>query len=173
MSVPVGALALDGGDARDPNSGEMAAIRAHDEQLTHDSSISFEEYVHYAALTRADEKAANEVFLRRRGPRTFKNTIQSRFSKGNSNHEINAPDHHLDEKNLDDKTDSPRGSDNMNVSTSEWNNASRALRTAGWGSVFFLITTDILGPFSTPWAFAQMGYGPGIALYTVFGVLAG
>jgi hypothetical protein len=22
------------------------------------------------------------------------------------------------------------------------------------------------------WAFAQMGYGPGVALYTVFGVLA-
>ena len=38
----------------------------------------------------------------------------------------------------------------MRVSEAEWKNASRAVRTAGWSSVFYLITTDILGPFSTP-----------------------
>ncbi|KAK1750105.1 transmembrane amino acid transporter [Echria macrotheca] len=49
---------------------------------------------------------------------------------------------------------------------------SRALRTAGWISILYLIVTDIFGPFSTPWAFAQLGYGPGIAIYTVFGGLS-
>ena len=38
-------------------------------------------------------------------------------------------------------------------------------------AIFFLITTDILGPFSTGYAFSQMGLGPGVALFTVFGGL--
>lgn len=40
------------------------------------------------------------------------------------------------------------------------------------GSVFYLITTDILGPYNVPWAISRMGFGPGFALYTVFGGLA-
>ncbi|KAJ4351711.1 uncharacterized protein N0V89_007054 [Didymosphaeria variabile] len=39
-------------------------------------------------------------------------------------------------------------------------------------SIFYLITTDILGPYNVPWAVSRMGYGPGFALYTVFGGLA-
>ena len=39
--------------------------------------------------------------------------------------------------------------------------------------MFYLITTDILGPFGLPYAFASMGWGPGVALFTVFGFLAG
>ncbi|KAK9674705.1 hypothetical protein K7432_016980 [Basidiobolus ranarum] len=34
--------------------------------------------------------------------------------------------------------------------------AQRALRSASWQAVFYLITTDILGPSSAPWAFSQM-----------------
>jgi hypothetical protein len=40
------------------------------------------------------------------------------------------------------------------------------------GSIFYLITTDILGPYNVPWAISRMGYGPGFALYTVFGGFA-
>lgn len=54
----------------------------------------------------------------------------------------------------------------------EWFQASRAMRTATWGAVFYLITTDILGPYSVPWAMSQLGYGPGAVLYTVFAGLA-
>ncbi|KAI4251757.1 MAG: hypothetical protein L6R42_008242 [Xanthoria sp. 1 TBL-2021] len=50
--------------------------------------------------------------------------------------------------------------------------ASRALRTATWGAVFYLITTDILGPYTTAWAFSQIGYAPASILYFIFGVLA-
>lgn len=45
--------------------------------------------------------------------------------------------------------------------------ANRVLRTAGWMSVFYLITTDILGPFNAPFAFSQVGYVPGAILYVV------
>ncbi len=44
-------------------------------------------------------------------------------------------------------------------------NARRALRMASWAAVFFLITTDILGPFNAPYAFAQLGYVPSVLLY--------
>jgi hypothetical protein len=36
------------------------------------------------------------------------------------------------------------------VTDLEWRQASRAARTASWGSIFFLITTDILGPSGAP-----------------------
>jgi hypothetical protein len=45
--------------------------------------------------------------------------------------------------------------------------ARRALRTASWWAVFYLITTDILGPFNAPFAFSQVGYVPGAILYVV------
>uniref|UniRef100_A0A0W0FFB4 Amino acid transporter transmembrane domain-containing protein n=1 Tax=Moniliophthora roreri TaxID=221103 RepID=A0A0W0FFB4_MONRR len=50
--------------------------------------------------------------------------------------------------------------------------AQRALRTATWISVFYLITTDILGPFNAPFAFSQVGYVPGTILYVVMGAVA-
>ena len=62
--------------------------------------------------------------------------------------------------------------DRWEITDQEWVNASRAARTATWGAVFYLITTDILGPFSTGWAFSQLGWGPAITLYTIFGFLS-
>ncbi|KAF5353175.1 hypothetical protein D9757_012658 [Collybiopsis confluens] len=54
----------------------------------------------------------------------------------------------------------------------ELEQARRALRTATWVSVFYLITTDILGPFNAPFAFSQVGYVPGVILYVVMGGVA-
>ena len=42
------------------------------------------------------------------------------------------------------------------ITDEEWSRASRAVRTASWGAVFYLLTMDILGPFSVPWAFAAV-----------------
>ncbi|KAF9265882.1 hypothetical protein L218DRAFT_1018756 [Marasmius fiardii PR-910] len=55
------------------------------------------------------------------------------------------------------------------VDQEELDMARRALRTASWMAVFFLITTDILGPFNAPFAFSQVGYVPGTILYVVMG----
>jgi len=52
-------------------------------------------------------------------------------------------------------------------------NAHRALRTAGWAAMFYLITTDILGPFNAPYAFSTIGYVGGVFLYALFGIGAG
>ncbi|KAG7086423.1 hypothetical protein E1B28_002377 [Marasmius oreades] len=58
------------------------------------------------------------------------------------------------------------------VDQQEIDAARRALRTAGWMSVFYLITTDILGPFNAPFALSQVGYVPGTILYVVMGAAA-
>lgn len=49
----------------------------------------------------------------------------------------------------------------MTVLQEEDARASRALRLAGWMSIFYLITTDILGPFSAPFAISQVGWVTG------------
>ena len=56
--------------------------------------------------------------------------------------------------------------------TDSLENANRMLRSASWGSVFYLITTDILGPTSAPYAISQLGYVPGSLLYFLFGICA-
>lgn len=155
------------------SSGSHHIPSAH-RRLLHDPSIPFEEYLYYAEITRREEEAANELYLASRGPTTIKSLIKDRFSKGH---------HHVQPPTVsgDASANEKAGNNNNNngipvvissVTPAEWKNASRAMRTAGWGGVFYLITTDILGPFSAPWAFAQMGYGPGIALYTVFGIMS-
>ena len=58
-----------------------------------------------------------------------------------------------------------------NVSPSKLD-SQRMLRIAKAYSVFFLITTDILGPSNAPYAVAQMGWVPGVILYVIFGVAA-
>ncbi|KZO89989.1 hypothetical protein CALVIDRAFT_569455 [Calocera viscosa TUFC12733] len=50
--------------------------------------------------------------------------------------------------------------------------AHRALRTASWAAMFYLITTDVLGPFNAPYAFSTVGYVGGVILYALFGVAA-
>ncbi|ORX83508.1 hypothetical protein K493DRAFT_342015 [Basidiobolus meristosporus CBS 931.73] len=50
--------------------------------------------------------------------------------------------------------------------------AQRALRSASWQAVFYLITTDILGPSSAPWAFSQLGYAPGVLMFFFMGLAA-
>jgi hypothetical protein len=179
-------LALEGGDPRDPTHPIETITHGNkpvESELIpaiHDPSVTFEEYMYYGAITRAEEKAANERYVAAAGPKTFKSVVMNRFSKGQTTdtHSLNSPgspagNSSPGEKNgSDEKAVAPADRNWGNVSDGEWKNASRAVRTAGWTSVFYLITTDILGPFSVPWAFAQMGYGPGIALYTVFGGFA-
>lgn len=111
--------------------------------------------MYYAAITRAEEKIANEQHVAAMGPKTIKSILKNRFSKGShiiTN--ISPPAHVLStiENSGIEKVSAP-GSPSQNaalVSEAEWKNASRAVRTAGWSSVFYLITTDILGPFSVP-----------------------
>ena len=125
----------------------------------HDSNITFEEYNYYAEKTREEEKHVESPKLNLRA-------LWSRKTKNDAGAEANGESKQI---NLNLAKEENR----MQVSDEEWTNASRAFRTASWGAVFYLITTDILGPFAVPYAIGTLGYGPGIALFTVFGFFGG
>jgi len=152
-------------------------------QKLHDTSITFEEYMYYAKLTREEEErlyGPGSSFQTSEGPvkAFFKGKI---LRKPVQQREVPIPrlsisaqgepmQETMDEKHGDGADKERRGS--VVISDEEWVQASRAARTATWSAVFYLITTDILGPFSTGYAFSQMGFGPGVALFTIFGVLS-
>ncbi|KPI35986.1 uncharacterized protein AB675_10411 [Cyphellophora attinorum] len=54
----------------------------------------------------------------------------------------------------------------------EWRRASRALCTAGWATIFYLITTDVIGWAQTPFVFASVGYNTAIGIFVLFGLAA-
>ncbi|KAI7189897.1 oligopeptide transporter protein [Hortaea werneckii] len=163
-----------------------------------DSSITFEEYNWWAERSREYEKELSTegagiqgVLNMLIGKKTKKETegvppgasvsgglVQPRPEAEKIKEAGGKADDHSDrvvptEKATDsDGASPPPYVDRYGITEDEWYNAQRAVRTATWGSVFYLITTDILGPFSVPWAISQMGYGPGAGLYIGFGILA-
>lgn len=120
--------------------------------------VSFEEYLHYASITRAEERLADQAYRSARGPSTIKSRFLDRFQMSSKGHtavnrinpqEKTGPSQEHDGKHV--QAVSPNiGSPPSPVGNPELHTANRALRTAGWGSVFYLITTDILGPSNTP-----------------------
>lgn len=58
------------------------------------------------------------------------------------------------------------------VTVAEREHAYRALRVASWQAVLYLITTDILGFSSAGEAFQELGFGPGVLVYSFFYLLA-
>ncbi|EER36957.1 amino acid transporter [Histoplasma capsulatum var. duboisii H88] len=123
----------------------------------HDSAVTFQEYQHYASLTRADQ---DQMPKSTAGKNLLFYLIPNLQNVGIEKYELT-------------KVNTSDDAQRMNITDEEWINASRALRTASSGAVFYLITTDIFGPFGLPYAFATTGWGPGTALYTVFGAMAG
>lgn len=147
-------LALDGGDPRDgekKNPAEFALNHGHEVELQqghfsieaaqvhNDPSVLFEEYLHYAKLTRDQEHEYEGNLIKRKDPWSFGGIIKNRFSKGHV-HTVNAV--------VEGNTVTSTHGDLSTVTDHEWRQASRACRTASWGTIFFLITTDILGPTS-------------------------
>lgn len=147
-------LALEGGDPRDPvHSGKHSDEKTQNKlvHFAHDPTVTFEEYCYYASITRAEEKAADALERETRDSKTVKSIIKNRFSKGYSHKP--APNQDVLAENGSEKEPGSIDGQKRNwgdVSDAEWRQASRATRTAGWSAVFFLITTDILGPFSVP-----------------------
>ncbi|RSH93075.1 hypothetical protein EHS25_007428 [Saitozyma podzolica] len=186
-----------GQDGLDPRNDLSESLQ--EEQMTsHDvlggniNSQPLEVYLYYAAIERAKEDA---------DPRPIPDApwiVLFKKLTGKS-HTINYPDTpapHYDQSQLPGavgESGSEKASSNeknarngdMEVSVgaappaggavveeSEHARAYRALRVASWQAVFYLITTDILGFSSAPLAFAELGYGPGVLVYTFFYILA-
>lgn len=119
----------------------------------HDPSISFEEYYYFAQKTRAEEE---DHHLSSSGQtRGIFSTIFP--SRSGNRVEENSEEKHRGSLMPNVNTSDPNS--HASVTDQEWTNASRAVRTATAGAVFYLITTDILGPFGLPYAFATTGWG--------------
>jgi len=160
-------LALDGGDPRlhgaehEKQDALLAApslggIKPQLRRL-HDPDITFEEYYHYAQKTRAEEL--------RHPPTGHKTKLLSLIFPSKSDGGVVQLESN-GESNGEDETKRNLSNPEVraHITDEEWNNASRALRTATRGAVFYLITTDILGPFGLPYAFATMGWGVSLFL---------
>jgi len=160
MAMPLAAtVALDKHDPLILSTGQdlVPATR-----LAWNGAVTIEEYMYWASISRHEESLLPKL----KGPVAKLFTSSKSDAAADSNNQSQTSNSEL--KDL--KAAPP---DAVAVSDGEWHQAQRAARTAGWAAVFYLITTDVLGPYTVPWAMAQMGYGPGISLYTIFGALAG
>ncbi|EXJ87654.1 hypothetical protein A1O1_04578 [Capronia coronata CBS 617.96] len=146
-----------------------------------DSTVTYEEYVYWAKIEREMEIEENKVFQAEHGTPLL-DTVKTPFSKdGRKKAKAHKVARLQTLAQLDEKQPAGdvTGVDNagsadfpLKVSDAEWRTAARALRTASWGQMFFLITTDILGWSGAPFVFASVGYGTGVALYLIFGIFA-
>ncbi|KAF9244496.1 hypothetical protein BU15DRAFT_85879 [Melanogaster broomeanus] len=159
MSVPLAAV-----EAHDPrvHLTEGDDIPGPDHPVLHDGSApNFETYLHFA-----EEQRAKEIEEARREGVIVTGSLLSQLwpTKKPSQTDETSVVSQEKKSDIDEAV--------LTVPDSEYRAASSSLRTATWGSIFYLITTDILGPYSTPFAFAQVGYGPGVACFVVFGAMA-
>ena len=149
-------MAVDGADPRvfdqmdagaEAPVGSISTVRPQHRKL-YDPNVSFEEYYYYAQQTRAAEAQQPKT--------SFETSVWSVIFPSKSGPGVAAAS---GSDNIGEKKTEPSPHERVIASDDEWANASRALRTATRGAVFYLITTDILGPFGLPYAFATMGWG--------------
>ena len=124
--------------------GEPSEMTRSNFHKLHDSSVSFEEYMHDAAITRTDDRAivpdpTDDIYtvsgLKSLNPFAEKTHAMATEAEVNEKGTTSS---------LSDRTQP------FTIAEEDYVKASHAARTATWGAVFFLITTDILGPFTTP-----------------------
>ncbi|KAJ6591491.1 transmembrane amino acid transporter protein-domain-containing protein [Mycena vulgaris] len=132
-------------------SGTPEEISQLESVTSQNSLVPFEAYLHFAALRRSEEASSGPPDSR------FSTWVGGLSSHKGANVNIDA---------------APHLESHWEIPLSEKETASRALRLASWSSVFFLITTDIGGPFNAPFAISQVGWVPGIVLYFFMGLIA-
>jgi hypothetical protein len=120
-------------------------IRPQHREL-YDSKVSFEEYIYHAKRTRADQDATSKAGANRKRISVFKVIFPPKSNGVELDHKM---------ANLNTSIASQRAV----VTDEEWTNASKALRNATAMAIFYLMTTDVLGPFALPYAVATTGWG--------------
>jgi hypothetical protein len=130
-------------ELRTPHDDHGEVLRPQQRRL-HDKAVTFEEYHYYAKQTRLEEAALPVTGYET----SFWSLI---FPSKSTSGVTQEPDEAKRNLSVQETR--------AHISDQEWANASRALRTATRGAAFYLITTDILGPFGLPYAFATMGWG--------------
>ena len=141
------------------------------------SRPSFEEYIYWAQLTRANEddedpSSKYTIFgwdvrriglLKSTSPPPRDSCFTGSQAQGNRERERHGM--MLEHQPLPGDPNvslamsgRPPSEGHIPISSEEYERASRAARTASWSAMFYLMTMDILGPFSVPWAFAAVSF---------------
>ena len=167
--MQIAGLAGDGGDPRmSVSSARINGQIRPQERGLYDLGVTFEEYHYYALKTRAEEEnRADGVKTRVRDlliPNMGRKTAEEVQIVDNEKRRGSTMAEGVNLSNKEKRAV---------VTDQEWRNASRALRTASGAACFYLITTDILGPFGIGFAIGTMGWIQGIILFTIFGAAAG
>ena len=127
-----------------------------------DPTVTYEEYVYWAKIEREMEFEENKTFQAEHGSPlgdSIKNSLtKAGRKKAKADKEARLQTlAHLDEKQpggvVTEKYHGQPVENALKVTDAEWRTAARALRTASWGQMFFLITTDILGWSGAPSVF--------------------
>ena len=110
--------------------------------------VAFEDYLYYAAIQRQEENLICQQ-TSTKGPDMTEVRKMTWISKimtvtGGKSESSEIP--------------------SMTADEVERANASRAARITSWISAFYLLTTDIFGPFYVPYSFSQLGWVPSIVL---------
>ncbi|SPO23615.1 related to neutral amino acid permease [Ustilago trichophora] len=141
------------------------------------SGISLEEYMFYAQIQREQEKlyGAAGVAVEPSAPNgagyledANEKHVFEKTSQHSGSAETGAVKPHVN--NTDASTFDQL--DGLSEVEKESRNAHRAIKTASWVGVFYLITTDILGPYGAPYAMSQNGWVTGNVMYIVMGFCA-
>ncbi|EST05337.1 Amino acid transporter, transmembrane [Kalmanozyma brasiliensis GHG001] len=143
------------------------------------TDISLEEYMFYAQIQREQEKlyGAAGVAIEADAPHGagYLHDANNEKKSHSSSEEIsqqhtavgvNKPHVNNTDASTFDQLDG------LSEMDKERSNAHRALKTATWVGIFYLITTDILGPYGAPYAMSQNGWVTGNVMYIVMGFCA-
>ncbi|KAJ7159620.1 transmembrane amino acid transporter protein-domain-containing protein [Mycena filopes] len=143
---------------------------------------SFAEYLYWADRKRAEEDVDTSVVASQGWGRLIQFAKKSRNKNQGLPTASPSTDEKAHEKEKGEKGGSGGGSlhdddgvdeySGMSEHDRELLTARRVLRQAGWATVFYLVTCDILGPFNAPFSIASIGMAPGICLYILFGGVA-
>jgi hypothetical protein len=145
MALNMGANAVGGDprmsmDAANPNATQIIAPK---HRLHHDPSVTFEEYHYYALKTREiqDTEAVTDI-----KPTGILQILFPPKSTAPETSTTSPPSGGEGEKTSADAT-GVSADGRLVITDKEWTDASRAMRSATAAACFYLITTDILGPF--------------------------
>lgn len=144
---------------------------------------SLEEYVYWARVQREEERQM-ELDGEEAKPSTIIDLAMSMFRKKKEGPSYSSSSDTGSEPSSDEKKvfkpatettewSTPQLEGITDPKTLESLSSARTMRIAGATSIFFLITTDILGPSSAPYGMSQNGWAQGNILFFVFFIAAG
>jgi hypothetical protein len=175
----------------DPNIHPGMGERMWGFQARLSPDVTYEEFTHWAKLEREMEEEEFRRYKSLTAGGGFLGSIKGYFvsnayedakARNDASHAIGTSAENgsrIDEKtgvvvpDSDGPSLSPISPSSSSDLDAEWRQASRALRTAGWGAIFYLITTDILGWGQTPYVFSNTGFGLGAGIFVLMGIAAG